>query len=104
MPANLIFFSDLDVVQYSQDNWLRCWFNNISMESLEKQLTMAATPGQWSSAMGPVFNELFRITRPGGWVAFEVGEVRGGRIKLEEQVIPLGVKSGFQCAGVVVNR
>jgi hypothetical protein len=94
----------LDVVQYSQDNWLRCWFNNISLESLKKQLTMAVTPGQWSSAMGPVFNELYRITRPGGWVAFEVGEVRVGRIKLEEQVIPLGLKSGFQCAGVVVNR
>jgi hypothetical protein len=29
----------------------------------------------WSRAMGDVFQELFRVVRPGGWVAFEVGEV-----------------------------
>jgi len=94
----------LNIVQYSRDNWLRCWFNQIDMDKLEKQLTMAATLEQWSAKIGSVFDELFRITKTGGWVAFEVGEVRGGKINLEEQVIPLGVQSGFQCAGVVVNR
>ncbi len=94
----------LDIVQYSQDNWLRCWFNHIDMERLEKHLTMATTPEQWSAKIGSVFDELYRITKVDGWVAFEVGEVRGGKINLEEQVIPLGVKSGFRCAGVVVNR
>lgn len=94
----------LNIVQYSRDNWLRCWFNQIDMDKLEKQLTMAATLEQWSVKIGSVFDELFRITKTGGWVAFEVGEVRGGKINLEEQVIPLGVQSGFQCAGVVVNR
>lgn len=94
----------LNMVQYSRDNWLRCWFNQIDMDKLEKQLTMAATLEQWSAKMGSVFDELYRITKTGGWVAFEVGEVRGGKINLEEQVIPLGVRSGFQCAGVVVNR
>lgn len=94
----------LDVVKYSQDNWLRCWFNDIPMERLERKLTMATTLDQWSLAMGDVFDELYRITRPGGWVAFEVGEVRTGRINLEEKVIPLGIKSNFQCAGVVLNQ
>lgn len=94
----------LNIVQYSQDNWLRCWFNNIALDGLEKQMTMATSLNQWSSAMGSVFNELYRITRPGGWVAFEVGEVRSGKIRLEEQVIPIGVHSGFKCVGVVVNQ
>ncbi len=94
----------LNVVQYSADNWLRCWFNGIEMDRIEKNITMAKTLDAWSAVMGAVFEELFRITRPGGWVAFEVGEVRGGKINLEEAVVPLGLLCGFKCAGVVVNR
>ncbi len=94
----------LNVVQYSSDNWLRCWFNHIEMETIEKKITMASTLKKWSSVMGAVFKELYRITRAGGWVAFEVGEVRGGKINLEETVVPLGLQCGFECAGVVVNR
>ncbi len=94
----------LDVVQYSGDNWLRAWFNDIDMKSVEERLTMASRLEDWSAVMGKVFTELYRITRPGGWVAFEVGEVKGGRVNLEEVVIPLGVASGFTCAGVIINR
>lgn len=94
----------LDVVQYSKDNWLRCWFNKIDVDEIEKRLTMATTLGKWSSAMRAVLRELYRITRPGGWIAFEVGEVKNGLIKLEEEIVPLGVHSGFECAGVVINQ
>lgn len=93
----------LNVVQYSSDNWLRCWFNNIDLEKVEKKITMAPTLEKWSAVMGNVFKELFRITKTGGWVAFEVGEIKNGRIKLEEAVIPLGVACGFSCPCVVVN-
>jgi hypothetical protein len=54
--------------------------------------------------MGDVFRELFRITKNGGWVAFEVGEIRSGKINLDEYVIPLGISAGFRCEGVAVNR
>lgn len=94
----------LDVVQYSRDNWLRCWFNGLDSSAIEKQMTMAKTIEAWSEPMGKVFIELYRVTTPGGWVAFEVGEVRKGKIKLEEYVIPLGLKAGFCCAGVLINR
>jgi hypothetical protein len=47
--------------------------------------------------------ELFRITRPGGWVAFEVGEVRRGKIRLEETIVPLSLLSGFRCEGIIIN-
>jgi hypothetical protein len=94
----------LNIVQYSRDNWLRCWFNHINTAEIEQKITMTAAVEEWSAVMKEVFQELFRITRNGGWVAFEVGEVRHGKIKLEEYIIPVGLKAGFNCTGVVINR
>lgn len=93
----------LDVVQYSKDNWLRCWFNNIETLEVEKKITMSRTVEEWSVVMGQVFDELFRVTAPGGWVAFEAGEVKKGKIKLEEYVVPLGLNAGFKCLGLIIN-
>ena len=45
--------------------------------------------------MTGVFREFARMLRPGGHVAFEVGEVRGGKIKLEEAVLPCGAAAGL---------
>ncbi len=75
-----------------------------ALEKIENKITMAVTLEQWSEVMCRVFLELYRITKPGGWVAFEVGEIKSGQVKLEEAVIPLGIQSGFDCAGVVINR
>ncbi|MDO9573518.1 MAG: DNA methyltransferase [Candidatus Contubernalis sp.] len=94
----------LNIVQYSEDNWLRCWFNAIEMRKIEKKITMSRTVYRWAEVMQKVFDELYRITLRGGWVAFEVGEVNKGKVKLEEYVIPLGRKAGFTCAGVLVNK
>jgi len=93
----------LDVVQYSDDNWLRCWFNGISHGEISKKIIMEKTVDGWSKVMQDVFHELYRITKIGGWVAFEVGEVRGGKIKLEDYIIPVGLNSGFNCIGVLIN-
>jgi hypothetical protein len=54
--------------------------------------------------MGAVFAELYRITAHGGHVAFEVGEVRKGKIRLEEHVVPLGIAAGFSCEAVLINQ
>ncbi len=94
----------LDVVQYADDNWLRCWFNGIDMNVVSKKITMSKTLEDWSAKMQSVFNELYRITKPNGIVAFEVGEVRHGKIKLEEAVIPLGIYAGFACDALVINQ
>ena len=77
----------LNVVQYSKDNWLRCWFNSIETGEISKKITMTRTVEAWSLVMKAVFKELYRITRAGGWVAFEVGEVRKGTIKLEDYIV-----------------
>lgn len=92
----------LDIVQYSTDNWLRCWFNDINTEDVK--ITMSKTVTDWKDVMGDVFKELFRITKKGGWVAFEVGDIRGGKVKLDEVVAPLGVNAGFLLFGVLVNQ
>jgi len=93
----------LDVVQYDKDNWLRCWFNNIDAKEIAKQITMSNTIKDWSNVMQDVFLELYRITRKGGWVAFEVGEIKSGKIMLDEIVVPLGINAGFSCVGILVN-
>jgi hypothetical protein len=94
----------LDVVQYREDNWLRCWFCGHNEEVIGKQITMARTLDEWNGVMGSVFQELYRITCPGGYVAFEVGEVRKRSIRLEEHVVPLGINAGFRCEGVLINQ
>jgi hypothetical protein len=94
----------LDVVQYSNDNWLRCWFNNLNAETISKQITVLRNIEDWRKKMSSVFEELFRVARPGGWVAFEVGEVRNGKINLDEYVVPLGMGAGFNCAGTLINQ
>lgn len=94
----------LDVVQYAKDNWLRCWFNKIDAEAVDRKITMAKKIEEWNNVMGDVFKELYRITKGGGYVAFEVGEVKNGKINLEEEVIPLGLNAGFHCEGVMVNE
>jgi methylase of polypeptide subunit release factors len=75
----------LDVVDYAQDNWLRCWFCGIDPHAVP--ITIARGIDEWREAMRRVFRELTRVLVPGGWIAFEVGEVRGGKVRLEEVVI-----------------
>ena len=93
----------LNIVQYSKDNWMRCWFNFLDAQEISKHITMARTVEEWSAAMGPVFVELHRITKRGGWVAFEVGEVKNRTVKLDEYVVPLGLEAGFECRGILIN-
>ncbi|MHA1215396.1 MAG: DNA methyltransferase [Candidatus Hodarchaeales archaeon] len=93
----------LNVVQYSKDNWLRCWFNGIDAKEIEKKITMSKKLEDWTKVMEEIFKEFYRIIRPEGWVAFEVGEIKGGKIKLDEYVIPIGLNAGFDCEGVVIN-
>jgi methylase of polypeptide subunit release factors len=93
----------LDIVHYAKDNWLRCWFNGLDAEEIGRRMAISRSVDEWSAVMTSVFAELYRITRPGGWVAFEVGEVKRGAIRLEEIVAPIGIASGFDCEAVLIN-
>jgi len=94
----------LDVVQYASDNWLRCWFNGLDAGAVGAGITMARTLPDWAAVMRDVFGDLFRIARPGGHVAFEVGDVRGGALSLDHAVLRAGVAAGFKGLGILVNQ
>ena len=91
----------LNVVQYADDNWLRCWFLGIDPKSIK--LTVPKKLAEWQRAMTKVFKELSRVLKPGGHIAFEVGEVNGGKTKLEEAVLPCGVAGGLEPLLVLIN-
>jgi hypothetical protein len=91
----------LDVVDYAGDNWLRCWFCGIDPASVG--ITIARRASDWQEAMRAVFVELRRVLRPGRFIAFEVGEVRGGTVRLEDLVLPAAMAAGLEPRLLVVN-
>ena len=93
----------LNIVQYSKDNWLRCWFNNIDIEDIEKKIFITPNLDKWRQFIRNVLGQLFILTKKGGYVAFEVGEVKNGSINLDEYVALEGINSGFDVIGIFVN-
>ncbi|MBX9702036.1 MAG: site-specific DNA-methyltransferase [Acetobacteraceae bacterium] len=92
----------LDVVQYAEDNWLRCWFAGIEAASVA--ISLHRSEAAWEAMVRAVLAEQARILRPGGHVAFEVGEVRGGRVLLERLVWSAAEGLPFERLGVMVNQ
>ena len=50
-----------------------------------------------------LIDEMHRVLKPGGYIAFEVGEVHAGKTKLEEAVLPCGVAVGLEPELVLIN-
>lgn len=91
----------LDVVDYATDNWLRCWFNGIDETKID--IWTFRKPEEWVAAMQRVFRELRRVLKRRGYIAFEVGEVRRGKIKMEELVIPAAKTAKLKPVLVLIN-
>ena len=91
----------LDVIDYQGDNWLRCWF--LGLDSTDIAISQIKGLDEWQEMITEVLVELNRVVKPGGFIAFEVGEIRGGKILMEDLVIPSGVKAGLEPIAVVIN-
>ena len=92
----------LDIVQYADDNWLRCWFAGIDVGDVA--IAIHRTEIAWTNMVREVLQEQARILRPGGHVAFEVGEVRGGKVLLEKLVWLAAEGLPFQRQAVLINQ
>jgi DNA methylase len=92
----------LDVVDYAGDNWLRCWFCGLSARAVP--LAVFRRVEDWAAFMTRAFAQFYDVVEPGGWVAFEVGEVRNGSVRLEEHVIAAAARASFETVCVMVNR
>jgi len=93
----------LDVINYAKDNWLRCWLNGFDVDQIEREITICKKVEDWCIVMKDVLKNLYRVTKPGGYLAFEVGDVKNGKIRLDEFIVPLGLESGFSCMGILIN-
>ncbi|MDX2081577.1 MAG: DNA methyltransferase [Terrimicrobiaceae bacterium] len=91
----------LDVVQYETDNWLRGWFAGINSKSV--QLSTSGKIETWKNDMTATLRELRRVTQPGGHIAFEVGEVRNAKLRLEEIIVTAGLAAGLHPLLLLIN-
>lgn len=90
----------LNVVNYRQDNWLRCWFAGIDPASIPR---LTASTTQWVDDIAKAIREMRRIVKPGGHLAIEVGEVKKGAIKMENLVIEARQRCGIEPNAVYIN-
>jgi DNA modification methylase len=94
----------LNVVQYSKDNWLRSWFNGINVNEIESKIFTTSSLEEWKVFMKEVFIELYRILKHNGIIAFEVGEIKNGTIKLDQELLPIVSKLGFIIEKILINK
>jgi len=64
---------------------------------------LAPSMEQWQDEMRKVFIALERVLTPGGCVAFEVGEVKGGRVRLEEVVLRAVASTRLEPLLILIN-
>lgn len=92
----------LNIVDYRKDNWLRCWFADIDTDTV--QISGYSSVEEWRSFVHGALKELCRVVKKEGNIAFEVGEVRNGKVKLEDEVIRATEDLPLILQSVLVNQ
>lgn len=91
----------LNEVDYLQDNWMRMWFCGIDLE--KSSLWQLRSIPEWTARMENSLGELRRVLKNGGVIAFEVGEVRKGTVRLELEIVSAGIRAGLVPEQVLIN-
>ena len=92
----------LDIVNYVGDNWMRNWFCQCKPEP--GKLWQLRKLEDWTGKMSASLKEMRRVLKPEGRIALEVGEVRKGKFKLEEQIILAGKAVGLKVEYTLINN
>ena len=103
-PAALAITSPpfLNVVNYRQDNWLRCWFAGVDPDAVA--VTQTAKLEEWKRLVRRALANVAAVTRLGGAFAFEVGEVRRGSLLLDRVVADVARETPWEPVCIVVNE
>lgn len=92
----------MNVVDYAKDNWLRCWFAGIDPAKIP--FDHHGKKENWGKFVHNMLREIQRVTVAGGTVAFEVGEIQGGKTLLEENVMNAAAGLPLRVEKVYINR
>jgi hypothetical protein len=91
----------LDTVNYEQDNWMRMWFCEVSVNP--GALWHCRNLDDWLAKMTACFHEFSRILQDDGAIAFEVGEIRKGVLRLENEVMKAAIEANLIPECVMIN-
>jgi len=92
----------LDIVNYKQDNWMRCWFCGIESDKLN--ISIIKNIQDWTFKMQNVIQELHRVLKKQGFIVFEVGEVRNGTVNLESYITTVAKDLNIKVVDVLINK
>ena len=92
----------MDVVNYKQDNWMRCWFVGVDPDAISITQTRKLT--EWKVMVRDVLENVAAIARPGSMFAFEVGEIRRGSLLLDHVVAEVAQETAWEPACIVINE
>ena len=92
----------MDIVNYKQDNWMRCWFVGINPDAI--RITQTRKLAEWKALVRGVLESVAAIARAGGVFAFEVGEIRRGSLLLDRVVAEVAQETVWEPICVVINE
>ena len=91
----------MNIVNYKGDNWMRCWFAGIDPDTVG--ITQTGRLDAWRALVRGALDNTAAICRPAASFAFEVGEIRGGALLLDQVVADVARETEWEPVCVVVN-
>lgn len=73
------------------------------IDASELPIWQVRDPDTWTKVFKKVFKELHRVLKANGTIAFEVGEVNKGTLKMEEMVVSAATHADIDPVCVMVN-
>lgn len=92
----------MNIVNYKQDNWMRCWFAGIDVSTID--ITQTHKLNSWKELVSDALHSVAEITEAGGFLAFEVGEIQKGSLLLEQVVADVAKDSPWEPVCIMINE